>query len=494
MVRLESERLKTTVSRIGFSSIVFHGYTLNESRTVGTQHTTTHATVRHEQDNRANTRIPQRLLWVAWASLLGLTVMNVTIYIAGTPAYFAWFNSFHTTNCLDGCFTSATVRELHALGISITAYAVYWVIINYLFVLTYFAVAALIFWHKPYDWMAWLASFSLVALGGAFPSIPGALVAIHPIWSLPVNLIGEDVLGFPSLIIFFFLFPTGRFVPRWTCWVAFAFAVLFVPITFFPGAISNTSIWLNLLFISLPFVTLGSVVYAQVYRYRHVSTPVERQQTKWIVYGTSVALLGFLLMGYLLSVFVKLFFSLQSLSLLPSVILITSIYFLLLLIPISFAFAILRYRLWDIDILINRTLVYGSLTIILAFVYFLSVFALQAIFGILTGHLSSDAQSPIVIVASTLCIAALFHPLRRRLQALIDRRFYRSRYDAARTIAAFSKTLSNEVDLNQLKEDLLAVVQETMQPSHLSLWLRDPDASKERNTRLLPEIDEEIVP
>ena len=384
---------------------------------------TTLSSHRSAPENKVNTRIPDRLIWVAWISLLALTVLNLIIYIVGIPAYFAWFNSFHTTNCLDGCFTPATVQALHVIGISITVYAAYWVMINLSFALSYFAVAALIFWQKPYDWMAWLASFSLVALGGAFPSIPGALVATHPGWSFPVTILGEDVLGFPSLIIFFFLFPTGRFVPRWTCWVAFGFAVLFVPITFFPGALSNTSIWLSLLFISLPIVVLGSVVYAQVYRYRRVSTPIEQQQTKWIVYGTSVALLGFLLLGYLLQVLLKQLFSVQSLDLLPSVILITSIYLLLLLIPLSIAVAILRYRLWDIDILINRTLVYGSLTVILALVYFLSVFALQAILSVFTGHLSSGAQSPIVIVASTLGIAALFQPLRRRLQALIDRRF-----------------------------------------------------------------------
>jgi hypothetical protein len=156
------------------------------------------------------------------------------------------------------------------------------------------------------------------------------------------------------------------------------------------------------------------------------------------------------------------------------------------------AIAILRYRLWDIDILINRTLVYGSLTVILALVYFVSVFALQGLLSVFTGKLSSETQTPVVIVASTLGIAALFQPLRRRLQALIDRRFYRSKYDAARTVAAFSKTLSNEVNLNQLREDLLAVVQETMQPSHVSLWLRNTESSDGRNTRQLPEIDEEL--
>jgi hypothetical protein len=152
----------------------------------------------------------------------------------------------------------------------------------------------------------------------------------------------------------------------------------------------------------------------------------------------------------------------------------------------------LHYRLWDIDILINRTLVYGSLTAILVLIYFASVFALQSLVSIFTGHFSSGAQNPVVIVASTLGIVALFQPLRRRLQSIIDRRFFRSKYDAARTIAAFSKTLSNEVDLNQLRKNLLAVVQETMQPSHVSLWLRNAEPLNRRNTRLLPEIDGEM--
>jgi hypothetical protein len=466
---------------------------LNETRTLNKQQTTTHSAVSGEPDNTANTRIPERLRWVAWSLLLALTVLNLIIYVLGIPAYYSWYNSFHTTNCLDGCFTPADVQALHTLGISITAYATYLIIMNLLFALTYFAVAGLIFWHKPFDWMAWLASFALVALGGSFPSIPGALVAAHPAWSLPVHLVGEDALGFPSLVIFFFLFPTGRFVPRWTRWVAFGFAPLFVLFAFFPDVFSGASIWPGLLLILVPVVTIGSLVFAQVYRYRHVSTPVERQQTKWIVFGTTVALLGFLLIGYLLYAFVRSVLHVQSLNLLLTVILITGIDLLLLLIPLSIAVSILRYRLWDIDILINRTLVYGSLTAILVLVYFISVLALQSLVSVFTGHLSSESQTPVVIVASTLGIAALFQPLRRRLQALIDRRFYRSKYDAARTIAEFSKTLSNEVDLNQLKQDLLAVVQETMQPTHVSLWLRNAEPMSRRNTRLLPDIEEEIM-
>ena len=202
-----------------------------------------------------------------------------------------------------------------------------------------------------------------------------------------------------------------------------------------------------------------------------MSSPLERQQTKWVIFGLAVlATLGF--GGEVPALIIPTLADPHSPSgSLYQLAVGTIISCLGLLIPLSFGFAMLRYRLWDIDLLIRRTLIYatltGILTGILVLVYLGSILLLQSLFrGIL------PQENEVATVITTLVIYALFRPVQRPLQAIIDRRFYRRKYDAAKTLAAFSATLRNEVDLSQLSERLVAVVQQTMQPTHVSLWLR----------------------
>jgi hypothetical protein len=204
---------------------------------------------------------------------------------------------------------------------------------------------------------------------------------------------------------------------------------------------------------------------AQAYRYKRVSTLGQRQQTKWVVFGTVAALGGY-------GAFTALDLLLQS-ALLASLLANTAFFVLMLLIPISIAVAVLRYRLYDIDILINRALVYGSLTATLVVVYVGSIVVLQGLVSALTGQ-----ESQLAIVASTLAVAALFNPLRHGVQGFIDRRFYRRKYNATKTLEAFSAKLRDETDLDAVSDDLVQVVRETMQPAHVSLWLRPDPAQK----------------
>jgi hypothetical protein len=222
------------------------------------------------------------------------------------------------------------------------------------------------------------------------------------------------------------------------------------------------------------FLTTLLPIGVQICRYVRIYDAVQQQQTKWFVFGLSVVFFLVLIQGILQTV------ASGSSSANSWYQLFNGPFYLVLwtILLLGVSIPILRYRLWEIDLLINRTLVYGTLTVTLALIYIGLVIGLGSLMHLFTGQLG---ESPVVIVISTLAIAALFQPLRRRLQASIDRRFYRRKYDAAKTLAAFSATLRDEVDLEQLRTDLLAVVTETMQPSHVSLWLRPtaPDSKQQ---------------
>jgi hypothetical protein len=227
----------------------------------------------------------------------------------------------------------------------------------------------------------------------------------------------------------------------------------------------------RLLGMTLLSTSILAALFSVILRLRHARGN-DRQQIKWFLFAavplTVLGSLGTLniMVAYFTTDFMfNPVYMLYSLGLLVPVLYVQVL--ALLLVPVCTYIAILRYNLYDIEVVINRTLVYGSLTATLVGLYFVGIVVLQSVFVLLTGQ-----RSTLAVVASTLLIAALFNPLRRRIQSFIDRRFYRSKYDARKTLEAFSAQLRNETDLEALSDDLVGVVRETMQPAHVSLWLR----------------------
>ena len=404
--------------------------------------------------------------WLAVARAAWLLVLILALALL-VPNLGLQFNQYQATCSGDGCanflLSPAQAAELPRLGLSLPLMAAYFTALAAVHALVFVAIAAVIFWRKSDDRLALYMMFALVLFG-----IGNVLDVSVPRTTLAQSLLVLfQGLGRAGLACFFLVFPDGRFVPSWTRWLAPFVAAREVIGAFVPGSLID----------ALFFVVAPLIVLLQVYRYRQASNAVQRQQTKWVVYGSVV--------GVLLYVGLTLFVQAASPRGAPpgalSVIVFnTGEILALTLIPISVGMAILRSHLWDIDILIRRTILFGVLTALLGGAYLGFVILLQGAFTVLTrlsgARATGAGHSELVTVLSTLVIAALFVPLRRRLQGAIDRRFYRRKYDSAKTLADFGAALRNDptADLARLSDQLLAVVDETMQPETANLWLARP--------------------
>jgi hypothetical protein len=313
------------------------------------------------------------------------------------------------------------------------------------------------------------AIYSLLVTHGSLPGGAAAAWVSSWMWVPHVGLMVFLGLLFPDGLL-----PTARWRP-FAWFVVVAIVVGTVALALSPGPLSGLGPIQNPFGIEGMGRVVGQVhalVWALVLvaaaslllRLRH-ARGLERQQIKWLAFAGAVAAIGGPL-TYVGGPAVMSMLWVQRVGLALIVVGFAGV-------PIAMSIAILKYRLYDIDILINRTLVYGTLTAILAALYLGVVVALQRVFVAFTGQ-----ESTLAVVASTLLIAALFNPMRRRLQGFVDRRFYRRKYDAAKTLEAFSAKLRDETDLDALSDDLVGVVRETMQPAHVSLWLRPDTASK----------------
>jgi hypothetical protein len=373
---------------------------------------------------------------------------------------------------------------LAELGISEGFFAAYLTFWHVALAVGFTLVGLLIFLRRPDDGFLALVSLACVTASAYFEPELGRLAAVLP-FLLPV-VSALRALGLTlALVVFYFLMPDGRFVPRWTRWVASTWVGLNLVWLLVPGSPANLvsmETWARDRAAAIPLYLLffGAGIYAQVHRYRVVSGPIERQQTKWVVFGTTAALAGFVLHHAPLAALPDFFAEGSVPRLIHTVVGTAVVTLLFLLVPAGIGASILRFRLWDVDALISRTLVYGTLTVGLVVAYFVGVIALQQVFIALT----SD-RSDLALVASTLAIAALFNPLRQALQTIVDRRFYRRRYDAMQVLASVATTIRDEVDLDQLARRLVTAVDEAMQPTHVGIRLVDrvpsraqPEASR----------------
>jgi hypothetical protein len=424
------------------------------------------------------TRLSGHRLTVARLGAIALAALTLAVFLPLLPAY---LGALHTVcvgaACPVGQLTPQAVQALRTMGLSVNVFVASTLVLTLLALLMCWSVAAVIVWRKSDDWMALLAAVMLVLMGTSYVT---HIVLQQPSpWQVPALLL--DLLTFGVFFLVFCLFPNGQFVPFWLRWLPvgwIGWGAVTISLHEIPG------------FYSLHLVGflggLIAIVSVQVYRYRSVSTVEERQQTKWVVWGASIAMAG--VVG--LSLPEVLVPALVGQSWLYRLLDTPALTLALFLGAFSLGMAILRARLWDIDVLINRTLVYSGLSASLAALYVGLVMALQFVLRELLIQ-----TNDVALVVSTLVVAALFQPLRRHIQKGIDRRFYRRKYDATHTLESFDARLRTreDIELAVLTRDLLAVVEETMQPAHVSLWLRPHQWDVKQITLPLPGVEETLT-
>lgn len=343
-----------------------------------------------------------------------------------------------------------------AWGVTQTTWAWIHILLNSISFLIPSLIGGLILWRVRTAF-GLLTAYILLGTGSA---VINTVIYSHEISGFALSIWKLSSLIWVFFFPWLYLFPDGRAVPRRLLWV---FVLMMAPfgLLFFTYAISSSftglyqaAEWLDQYLGMVQALVIPLFVFvsgAQVYRYLKVSSPLEKVQTRWFVFGLVLTFVPALLFEDLLGW--------QAPAELGNL--------MFTALPIGIGISILRYRLWNIDVIIRKTLLYGALTGLLAIVFFGLVTLLQNIFANL-----SRQQSPVSIVLSTLAIAALFYPLRAGLQNFIDRRFYRRKYNAELALAQFSAVARNEVDINTLTQALLGVVEGTTQPEYIRLWLK----------------------
>ena len=401
---------------------------------------------------------------VVWIAVVALTV---GLFFASIPTYYAYL--LHVLQCGAACpvnngghLPPDYAQQIRALGLSLEFFAAYNVFLDIVLACGYFVVGGLLFWRtwgKSNDFMALFASFTLITFVVTFLGTPASL---PPAWWLPAHCV--IFIGDISFALFFYLFPNGRFVPRWTRWLLIGAIVYWGANTFFLSSSFNPFARFQILNVVTFFVFVCSLLVAQIYRYRSVSTPLQRQQTKWVVFGASIGIGGYLALQLIYAYIIVPRFSETALL---DMIVLAAIALFMFLVPLSMAFAILRSRLWDIDIIINRTLVYVALTAIVIALYILVVGTLGAIF---------QARGNFIIsLLATGLVAVLFQPLRDRLQRAVNRLVYGERYDPYTVLSHLGQRLEATLAPEAVLPTIVETVAQAFKLPYTAITLKQGD-------------------
>jgi signal transduction histidine kinase len=398
-----------------------------------------------------------RVGWLAIAALtVGVISASVVTRIAALQA------ACPDPSCADVALSPATRAAFASLGISYASFIGYFIALDVVVALVFGLVAGLIHWRRPDDRMALLVSLALLTFGATtFTGAADALAIVHPSWRIPVALV--NFIGSATFILTLYLLPDGRFVPRWTRWVALIWIAQQAPHYFLPKSALDLDSWPVALGVAIWIAFIGSAIYAQVYRYRHVSSRAEREQARWIGFGLSVALLGFL--GGRIALVVLWSRVETSTALLLTMIGATLVDAFIVVIPLTLAMAILRYRLFDIDTLINRTLVYGALSACVVGLYALIVGGASALF--------QSRANLLISLLATGVVAVLFQPLRERVQRWVNRLLYGEREEPYAVLSTLGRRLEGALSPDETLPAIVETVAQALKLPYAAIFLWD---------------------
>ncbi len=396
-------------------------------------------------------------LTFARAAFLTIAMLTLILFIVAVPISYTKLQAICTTACEPWELTADSIKAFHSHGISVAFYAGYMVALESAYVAVFVIVAAFIFSRRPAQPLALLGAFTLVTFTADTGTL-SMLAEVHPFWSfLTMGMRYTSSVAFTTFVL---LFPSGRFIPRWTRWAAVAWAVLEFPGAFWYESPFNFRNWPAPLELVVWVGMIGTALAAQIYRYRWVASTVQRQQTKWALFCMTAGGLGFLGMVVLATLFPWLDRPGEPVAFAVAF----GFYASKALIPIGLGIAILRYRLWDIDPIINRTLLYGALTACIVGLYMFIVVYLGALFR-------TSGNTAIALVATGV-VAVIFQPLRERLQQAINRLMYGERAEPYAVLSRLGQRLEASLAPETVLPTIVQTVKEALKLPYVAIALK----------------------